>query len=226
MPITYQYKQIFIHIPKCAGTSVEKVLDMSATRNFYAKKRIYKMDRFSVSKDNFSDQEYELCTAKCPQHLTFAELKKALPSDVFESFPKFSIVRNPFDRFISELKYLTERIDSTTTIQSLLSDLDLPEIDRVKKYDGHLETASSYLKNLSGEIDSSIKIYKYENIDECFSDLAKISPISAKPQALKSADLSSFKSFYTEEIAAKIINFYSEDFVNFDYSVDSWRTIL
>ena len=82
--ISTAYKYIFIHIPKTGGTSIESLLRTpdciwTSTTPFF------------INKQHITH----------PQHFTLSEVEKILPANHFESFLKFSIVRNPWDRMLS-----------------------------------------------------------------------------------------------------------------------------
>ncbi|MDQ0316195.1 sulfotransferase family 2 domain-containing protein [Amorphus orientalis] len=74
--ISHEYKCIFIHIPRCGGTSVETLMAGG--------------DWWDLSPET--------------KHLT-ARQAKSLYSEHWDDYFKFSIVRNPFARMISCLKY-------------------------------------------------------------------------------------------------------------------------
>lgn len=78
-----KHKCIFIHIPKCAGVSIEYALT----------NRLY----------NEVDREREILK----QHATAAQVKKYYCSDDdWNNYFKFAIIRNPFDRLLSAFNYL------------------------------------------------------------------------------------------------------------------------
>ena len=70
---------IFIHVPKTGGTTIEKGMNLMGSRNGYG---IIKNTVF--------------------QHFTSNEVKQLLGDRIFNFYDKISIVRNPYDRFISE----------------------------------------------------------------------------------------------------------------------------
>jgi len=85
------YKYIFVHIPKNGGSSIEKELF-----DYYENKdKIFNKDCYSM--------EYRGSLKKygCKKHSTLRHIKTQLPLDKYNSYLKFSLVRNPYDRFIS-----------------------------------------------------------------------------------------------------------------------------
>jgi len=222
MPISYQYKTIFIHIPKCGGTSIEKILGMACQEDFFAYDHIYQLKNIKVPKEKFTPEEYTLCIAKTPQHLTFRELKKIIPVDVFDSFSKFSIVRNPFSKLVSEYNYIKSLDCHSDVIEfrDLIEYLKLDKFKRIHRFDSHLEPQSSFLMNENLEIDDSIKIYKFESLSECIQDMLKISPINYEVHARKSKIYRPYQEYYTPEMIDVVLNFYKEDFVNFNYTTE------
>lgn len=89
MPIFNSYKAIFIHIPKCAGTSITSCLDRENV-----------ISRFTTY-DNFS---IKLMYGRNLQHSTYNKIRMLHPLK-FTSYYKFSFVRNPFDRMYSEYSW-------------------------------------------------------------------------------------------------------------------------
>ena len=84
MPVSVEYKVIFVHIPKNAGSSIEEALAIKASEaSLYSKaytgRFIYAM-----------------------QHLPLRELKAAVTAAQWESFAKVAVVRNPWDRLVSD----------------------------------------------------------------------------------------------------------------------------
>jgi hypothetical protein len=90
MPVDNNRKFIFVHIPKVSGTSIELALDLMHEDKFFKMESIYQIDGIMFA----------------PQHLRSKDLKnKFLKKSEFDSYFKFSFVRNPYDRVISEYLY-------------------------------------------------------------------------------------------------------------------------
>jgi len=80
MPINEKSKLVFIHIPKTGGTSIEEMFD------------IHKM----ISKK---------CVVPSPQHITGAMVLEKIGSKLWSKCYKFTIVRNPYTRILSEYNW-------------------------------------------------------------------------------------------------------------------------
>jgi len=213
MPISYTYKTVFIHIPKCAGTSVEKILGTSS-----------KSEYFSSTQVNINGLQKTL------QHFTYSELKNSVNID-WPSYYVFSIVRNPYARFVSDFKYrkdlylLTGRPEhNPVDFPTFVTNLTMEQTQRIKKFDAHLETQSSFLKNVDGQIEPFIEIFKFENLEPCWARLKEKTGVEFKNifWSRKSKEDKPYNQFYTQEMADIIYNFYKEDFDNFGYSRQLW----
>jgi hypothetical protein len=88
--INHKHKFIFIHIPKCAGTSIENSLKTIATRKPFG---------------------YDRKVGGFLQHLTCSEIlhHDFLTKQDFDKHYKFAFVRNPFSRCVSEYIWRIKR---------------------------------------------------------------------------------------------------------------------
>lgn len=84
MPVNYKNKIIFVHIPKCGGTSVEVFFNMRNKESLY-----------STDENVINNVKYSL------QHLTPNLIKELIP-DIYDDYTKFTIIRNPYERVLSE----------------------------------------------------------------------------------------------------------------------------
>lgn len=95
--ISHEHKVIFIHIPKCAGTSINEFIHPNLQNEFW--------------KD---DYRYKCLFGWCPKlniHLQHATPKQLLEnnlitSDQWNSYFKFAFVRNSWDRAVSDYFWL------------------------------------------------------------------------------------------------------------------------
>ena len=90
---------LFLHIPKCGGTSVEQ--------------SFLKAGCYIKLHDRIDHQGQELLTNKliykCPsQHFHYAILEKFLDFRIFRDV--FALVRNPYSRLASEYRFVSGRV--------------------------------------------------------------------------------------------------------------------
>ncbi|WP_339687003.1 sulfotransferase family 2 domain-containing protein [uncultured Nonlabens sp.] len=93
--ISHQHKCIFIHIPKCAGTTIKYML-------------------FPNEKVDWQQADYDKLHGWCPkrkffmQHATAQQLLETelISEDIWNSYYKFTFVRNPWDRAVSDYFWL------------------------------------------------------------------------------------------------------------------------
>ena len=98
--ISHDKKCIFIHIPKCGGTSIEDVIwpkDQGRTEN----------DLWMGFVNRF-ENKYQTGGL---QHLLARQVREEVGPDVFSDYYKFAFVRNPWDRIVSQFAYMQQRPD-------------------------------------------------------------------------------------------------------------------
>jgi hypothetical protein len=98
--ISHKHKCIFIHIPKSGGTSIEDIIWPSTA------------DR---SEENLwgglIDQYSNKHQTGGLQHLLASQVKQEVGEEVFSKYYKFTFVRNPWDKAVSQYSYLKGRND-------------------------------------------------------------------------------------------------------------------
>lgn len=215
MPISHKHKTIFVHIPKNAGTSVENVLGVSNIHDLHNAGKTSEILKVTNT-ELLSYKEYRNILLKSPQHYTLQELKKIIDKSTIDTYLKFSIVRNPYDRFVSEYKY-NKQFNFLSFDEYVNYVMSLTAVERNWFFDGHLETQTSFLSDEYGVIDQSVKIFKFEELYYLKNFIAKLTGTAVFPHKLKSFNSTPFISFYTNKTENMIYEFYKDDFVNFSY---------
>lgn len=83
MPISHQYKCVFVHIPKNGGSTIEDYLDIKGK------------DRDIEMKITFNGVNAAW------RHLPAPTIREIYP-EIYSEYYKFTFVRNPYDRVVSE----------------------------------------------------------------------------------------------------------------------------
>lgn len=206
MPISKKYKIIFIHIPKNAGESIEKTLDMyggNPEETFWG----------------ILNNQIVL------QHLTADELKKNyLKTSLWNDYFKFAVVRNPWSKAVSEyhwyLKFgphlqFHEWVDTLNYRIKLNNSININEI-------GHNIEQFRFIfdKNENLLVD---KILRFENINFEFNQLCSKKNWNfnlIKSQSTASIYKDDFQLFYDLKSLKTISNIYKKDIDLFDYNED------
>lgn len=216
MPVDRCSGLIFIHIPKTAGTSIEASIDLNGDWRIEDQDRLFgKISSRRILRKNFSSNFL--------QHLNFREISLLLGGRI-DDFKIFSVVRDPWTRFLSSYKRkdpdLCEFVKwrSSQNIESF----SLNEYSKLLRWvrHPHLNTQSSFLSSCSQNIpDSRIKIFKFEELhllENWLSDHLQRS-VSFPRQQLPLCQLPELSDKKISQLKARIRSRYREDYINFGY---------
>ena len=94
--ISIKHKIIFIHIPKCAGQSIENIFLEDLGLNWQQRHPLLLRPRKAKEKG-----PERLAHLYAEEYFKFGYI----PKEKYDKFFKFSIIRNPVDRILSEINY-------------------------------------------------------------------------------------------------------------------------
>ena len=198
MYISHKHKAMFIHIPKTGGTSIKTLLLQNNFTEF----------NLHQSPDKSNDDitgEYRLGTA--------LRAKRGISDDIWNSYFKFTFVRSPYERMISNYYFLSYN-----------------NIMPFNKFITHKLTTTDHIWH--SELSQSTHIYsktnkllvdyigRFENLQEDFNIICNKIGLShiTLPHVNKSIynkdNINELLNHDTKEI---IYNKYIEDFNNFGY---------
>ena len=198
MVLCHNKKCIFIHIPKTAGTSIEQFLREKG-RNDLEFLGVY--------------------NNRSTHHYTSSELKNKIPY-YFSIYYKFSIVRNPYDRLLSE--YYWCPIPNVGFKAGKSKEHFINYVEQVVKYEQYFTNIYNdhfipqYLFLYEGNKLLVNQHFKYEDLDWIVTYLKKKLNIENELPYLNKTN-SSTHDTWTDKQKERLYNIYRRDFKLFNY---------
>lgn len=219
-----KYKTIFFHIPKAAGSSINRfLLPFSKDILWEGKPEKYGsvMIRRPLGEDHgFWGENY--------MHSSASEMVKFMGKEKFDSYYKFAVVRNTYERILS--LFLWERNFKNFTLENVKETI---------QYNGVKGATEVYYKNgkfpqsrgalpinffLCDEDDNLMmdKIIYFENLNEGISKVAKKIglPSDELNFHVNTTDHQHYSTYYTQEIIDLIDEVYELEIKKFKFKFE------
>ncbi|MCS6891566.1 MAG: sulfotransferase family 2 domain-containing protein [Rhodovarius sp.] len=221
--INHSRRFIFVHVPKCAGTTVAahlsplttyRDLEIGATQLGEAAARYYR-DRFGLAK-----------------HSTLEEIAKVVGREEISAFFTFGFVRNPYDRVVSFFTFLRSWTGSPLR-EALQNMRDVNEFIQSEHFRGDgvdrlYKPQAFWLFYREGGVERSVDfVGRVENMDESLAEIDRRLGLppqtrlnTALPRHNASRDTAKNVNLELDEISVALINErYAEDFQRFGYAM-------
>lgn len=206
MMIDHEHKFIFIHIPKTGGTSVETFFMPSIKDRI---KNVYGSS--PLQPDNQA-------------HLKFYHLQIQYPHLNFDEYFKFAVVRNPWDRVVSNFfhtkrkqrkdlrKFLGFGMSKDFTFNEFVE-----KIQHLKKQHPHYDEQWSFLIDKQEKFNMDY-IARMENLENDFMKICKKLKIAdSKIPHVNKAKRGSYVKYYNDETKQIVAEKYARDIEYFNY---------
>ena len=219
--ISHKHKVIFIHIPKCAGSSIRDFL-------------------FDYPKLDWRKPNYDLLYGWCPErkiHLQHATSNQLLDlglisKKTWKEYFKFAFIRNPYDRAYSDYLWIQKDRNIKGSFKDYITKSgDFKKVftnKSVKEYRGdHLLQQTEFF-DFEGLMKMDF-IGKFENIHNDMNHLKQLLHINKKfdSHAKKSVNKKKHYSlFYTTKKKQLVESHFAKDLSTLDYDFEDKRTKL
>lgn len=124
----HEKKYIFIHIPKTGGTTVEKSLSCQKHEN------------------GFMIPQFIQTMMKASQHFIWSDYVNHLGQQVYDSYLKFTIVRNPYTRLVSDFHWVSR--DHMKNIKNINNIKNISNIDQYIDFAENIINENKYSENI------------------------------------------------------------------------------
>lgn len=210
-------KLLFIHIPKCAGTFIERNL-IENTGIFNFKINGKKMRSYPKGDGHVMVGE--------GKHNCINYYKDNLSFDEFSNLYKFTFIRNPFARLFSLYKYMQSSSKNKFVMQNNFKEwtnLIFRRFDNGDDYThltGYSIVMKDYISYNNNEYNSMDLIGRVENLEEDFAKVCVIKDLTQKFQKpinpnKKSSD--SYRVHYSNELQKICEKMFEADLNLFNY---------
>lgn len=207
--ISHNYKCIFIHITKCAGTSIETALG-----HFDG----YAWEMYRGGQDHRTIKQIKNGFVNKNDRNPNCQL--IVNQQQFNDYFKFTFVRNPWDRLYSVYEYVKTHKNHKKQF-NMLPDTTFKEFLKSYIESGRLFFRSqlSYIQDVDGSIPLDF-IGRFENLQEDFDIVRQKLGTNKIPHLTHSNKSSNYgyKKKYDEETIELVRDFYKEEIEVFGYN--------
>lgn len=225
--ISHTHKCIFIHTPKCAGTSIEHALghfDAYTGRNKQDHRTLRMLENpipiasLIANKENCKQVakriKYRLKRQQNPAN------KHYVNSQQYASYYKFTTVRNPWDRAYSWYK---NAVSDPAHRQSLRISQNITYSDFMARFigKGFLKPQLYWLQSFDGELKFD-KIMKFESLHEDFKFVSRALhlPNTELPKYSHGSETVDMKPRYSQALIDLISDYYAAEIDRFNYDFE------
>lgn len=209
--ISHQYRCIFIHIPKTAGTSIEKKLNFfdhleRGVQNHNTIRDIEPEPWVKSARSIFFHYDQPTLVKSSVKKI----LKPQISQGLYDTYFKFSFVRNSWSRAFSWYKNVI-RDENHRRKLSVSSDCSLKDFLLGHKHNWGLRSQLFWLINAKGEIPLDF-IGRFENLEKDFAFVCdKIGIEDKQLPNLLVTDRSDYSQYYDQETIDLVYKIYKQE---------------
>ncbi len=208
MLISDSHQFVFVHIRKAAGTSLRQILQrVSLPKNNQLWFKFLSRNGFALDYHKHSFRK----------HANLTEAERSMPADIFKQYFKFAVVRNPWDRLVSEYEYIKtqpthsrfKKLSAMPFVEFIDYQSQRPDAHQVNAlrlkngqlgcdFIGKLETLEQSLKVVGAKI----------GVD--FSDLPHVNQVKRRD----------YRTYYNDVTAESVADLWQSDIRAFNYQFE------
>ena len=152
----------------------------------------------------FANNSFRIQPSK---HADIYEIKRKFKNS-YNSYKKFTIIRNPYDKMVSWYFYLKRNLGERYEV------LEFNEWIKDPSKFWHIDDPISYLKPQHEWIDDTVVLIKYENLDK---ELNQFFNKKIELPIINKSKHNHYLEYYNKESLTIIYDRYKEDFKKYNY---------
>ncbi|NBG66139.1 sulfotransferase family 2 domain-containing protein [Acidiluteibacter ferrifornacis] len=203
--VSHKYKFIYVAIPKTATHAIRFALRRHLGSDDWEQVDLFHQSRLPYKE--FQDITHG--------HITSSEAKRVLSEEVWDSYFKFTFVRNPFDRFISYafFRHRSSEIFANNKLGIMKLLFKNPSLGD----DILFKPQWNFVTNEFGENIVDF-IGRFESLQSDFDAVCqKVGLPQIKLELHNSSEHNNYEHYLDEELIGLISSYYKEDLECFDY---------
>lgn len=208
MPISHRLKVLFIHIPRTGGHSLERALEMRDSE------RIGQLCEDRHALFGINDKERAL------HHYSLAELvsEKLLTKHQLDNYFKFSFVRNPWDKMVSEYFWRGCKQDGQSiSFDEFIIKFLQHNVATQDLYSDHYQAQHKFIMDSNGSVAVDF-VGRFENLSNDFAQMCQKYQLPNSPlKTLNGTKHLHYSRYYNEESRKLVGEVFREDIELFDY---------
>lgn len=207
MPYYKDINILFIHIPKTGGTTIEEEIKKKYNQTLYEWKWTNDILPFPYNKKSLQHQFIQ----------TIINYRNKLGVNFNNRLKVFTIVRNPYDKIISDLFWF-KLIKKDSTPEQVFNIIKTKYLYN-NNLDNHNEPQWKFISNSNGIIYDKIKIFHTEKLHDSNDEINKFLGIKINTDNKKmiGSVKNNYNKYLNNNSKELIYNFYRKDFELFNY---------
>lgn len=203
MPYYKDKDILFIHIPKTGGTVIESEIKKSQTQTLY-----------SGRTNTILPHPYNKKSLQHQFYTTLYKYKEKLGID-FDKVKIFSVVRDPYDRIISDLFWL-RLIKKNYTSEQVYEVIKKKYLHQ-ENLDNHNQPQYKFITDEKGKLIPDINIFKCETLNRDNEKLNKF--LGFKINTIRDNVNKDYSGYLNNKSISLINDYYKKDFELFGYKM-------
>lgn len=216
--ISHKHKVIFIHIAKCAGSSVERAFGIDFSKNGADYNMLYGWD----------NQNKLYLQHATPQELLDYNL---ISKEIWDTYYKFVIVRNSWDKSLSDYQWMMRELNVKDSFKNYINKSGkfkkaLNHKNNIGYRGDHLTKQIDYFY-LNGKLIEYDRILYFDNLKEDFlllTEYLNLSPDFFMKKINDGIKKHHYSVFYSNKMKKLVDKKYKKDIVFFNFNFLDKRT--